>query len=65
MLHNTRNAIRRELEAPYQQRNWGSGWISGTAALVLALTGMGGVLCMHFPDWLTTPQLRAVLFSRG
>ena len=63
MPHLARAALRRELEAPYQARRWGSGWISGTAALIFSIAGLGAVLCMHFPDWLTTPQLREVLFQ--
>ena len=61
--HKARAALRRELEAPYQDRRWGSGWISGAAALIFSIAGLGAVLCMHFPDWLTTPQLREVLFQ--
>ena len=63
MPHKARAALRRELEAPYQDRRWGSGWISGAAALIFSIAGLGAVLCMHFPDWLTTPQLREVLFQ--
>lgn len=63
MPYNPRTALRRELEAPHHARRWGSGWISGAAALVLSLAGLGAVLCMHFPDWLTTPQLRTLLLQ--
>ena len=63
MPHKARAALRRELEAPHQERRWGSGWISGTAALIFSIAGLGAVLCMHFPDWMTTPQLREVLFQ--
>lgn len=39
-------------------RQFGTGWISGTIGVVLALVGLGGVLCFHFPEYLTIPDLR-------
>src|ERR1700693_2428424 len=38
----------------------GEGNISGWIAVVLGLLSVLGVLCFHFPDFLTTPQLRQV-----
>jgi sterol desaturase/sphingolipid hydroxylase (fatty acid hydroxylase superfamily) len=38
----------------------GSGWASGTTAVFLGLLGLGGVLCLHFPELLTWPRLREV-----
>jgi sterol desaturase/sphingolipid hydroxylase (fatty acid hydroxylase superfamily) len=38
---------------------WGSGWISGVLAVTCGALGLGGVLCLLFPDWLTTPDARA------
>jgi len=46
----------------------GHGWISGVLSIVLGLMGLGGVLCLLFPDLLTTPSLRAIYpvpFMRG
>jgi lathosterol oxidase len=43
-----------------EPRAFGSGWISGTASVVLGLMGLGAVLCLLFPAELTTPELRAV-----
>lgn len=40
-------------------RGFGSGWISGTLAVTCGALGFGGVLCLLFPDWLTTPDARA------
>jgi lathosterol oxidase len=40
-------------------RGFGSGWISGTLAVTCGALGCGGVLCLLFPDWLTTPEARA------
>ena len=42
-------------EAP---RRFGTGWISGTLAIVLGLLSIFAVLCLHFPQWLTLPELR-------
>ena len=47
---------------------FGSGWISGVLSTVLGTMGMGGVLAILFPTYLTTPDLRAVYpmeFMRG
>lgn len=43
-------------EAP---KRFGTGWISGVAAVVLGLLCVAAVLCLHFPQWLTLPELRA------
>jgi lathosterol oxidase len=39
---------------------FGSGWISGVLAVTCAALGYGGVLCLLFPSWLTTPSARAL-----
>ena len=39
-------------------RRFGSGWISGTLSVTLGALGYGGVLCLLFPDLLTTPDAR-------
>ena len=41
-----------------ESTRFGSGWISGTLAAVLGAIGLGAVLCFHFPDLLTMPELR-------
>jgi sterol desaturase/sphingolipid hydroxylase (fatty acid hydroxylase superfamily) len=38
----------------------GSGWISGVLAVTCGVLGYGGVLCLLFPSWLTTPDARAL-----
>jgi sterol desaturase/sphingolipid hydroxylase (fatty acid hydroxylase superfamily) len=38
---------------------FGSGWISGVLAVVFGALAYGGVLCLLFPSWLTTPDARA------
>ena len=39
-------------------RRFGTGWISGVLAVVLGLLCVSAVLCLHFPEWLTLPDLR-------
>src|SRR5438046_9614664 len=40
-------------------RQFGSGWVSGVLAATCGALGYGGVLCLLFRDWLTTPAARA------
>lgn len=40
--------------------HFGSGWISGVLAITLGGIGLGAVLCFHFPQILTMPELRRV-----
>ena len=51
--------IRRELEAPRDLRWLGSGWLSGSGALLCGIVAMTLVLCLRFPAVLTTPELAA------
>src|SRR3990172_11873146 len=38
----------------------GRRWLLGIVSLFLAALAAFAVLCLHFPHWLTTPELRAV-----
>ena len=40
-------------------RRFGTGWISGVLAVALGLLCVAAVLCLHFPQWLTVPELRS------
>ena len=40
--------------------HFGTGWISGTASVFFSLLGLGGALCLHFPQLLTLPDARPV-----
>lgn len=40
-------------------RHFGTGWLSGVLAIVLGLLALLAVLCLHFPQYLTLPELRA------
>ncbi|HWU00619.1 MAG TPA: sterol desaturase family protein [Terriglobales bacterium] len=53
-----RQALRADLQSEKQDRRFGSGWISGVFALFFAMAGLVAVLCLRFPDVLTTPMLR-------
>lgn len=40
-------------------RRFGTGWISGVLAVVLGVLSVAAVLSLHFPQWLTVPELRS------
>ena len=56
-----RESLRADLAAEKQDRKFGTGWISGVLALALAMAGLITVLCIRFPNLLTTPMLREQL----
>ena len=41
--------------------HFGSGWIGGTTSVFLGTLAVGGVACFHFPELLTSPEIRAQL----
>lgn len=49
-----------ELERPRTERPFGSGWLSGSAALLCAITANLMVVALRNPDLLTTPELAMV-----
>jgi sterol desaturase/sphingolipid hydroxylase (fatty acid hydroxylase superfamily) len=56
-----REALRADLQSEQAERKFGTGWISGVLALACALAGLITVLCIRYPNVLTTPMLRAQL----
>lgn len=40
-------------------RHVGTGWLSGVLGIVLGLLALLAVLCLHFPQYLTLPELRS------
>jgi sterol desaturase/sphingolipid hydroxylase (fatty acid hydroxylase superfamily) len=52
--------LRQDLEAAPEERFFGSGWVSGVLALALSVVGLGAVLCLSFPDFLTMPDARKI-----
>ncbi len=63
MISKIRQHLRNELEAPADQRRFGTGWISGVLALILGVAALAATVCMVFPDVSTTPQLRGAYAS--
>ena len=53
-------ALVAELETPRTNRRFGSGWLSGTGALLAALVSLVAVTVLHWPAMLTTPELRVI-----
>ena len=54
------NKVRAELEAPREQRLFGSGWISGSIGILAGIVGFVMVLILRNPQLTTVPQLAAV-----
>jgi hypothetical protein len=52
--------VRQELKALAPDRKFGSGWISGVLAFVLAVLGLGVVLCLCYPQFLTVADARGM-----
>lgn len=51
------HALTRDLQAPIEQRRFGSGWFAGFFALLMAAAGFGLVVALRWPDWFATPEL--------
>jgi sterol desaturase/sphingolipid hydroxylase (fatty acid hydroxylase superfamily) len=63
ILHELRLRLRADLESPEELRQLGTGWLSGTAALIFSVAGLFFVLCLRFPTLLTIPQARPLYES--
>ena len=59
-VHDVRQKIRAELEAPSGLRRFGSGWISGVLGLVLGLVGLSLVLALLMPGAFATPEMHGL-----
>jgi len=44
----------------HEPTSFGYGFISGIVSAILGIAGFGAVLCLHFPQYLTHPDLRAI-----
>jgi sterol desaturase/sphingolipid hydroxylase (fatty acid hydroxylase superfamily) len=60
---NLRRVLRGELEIDRSERGFGTGWISGTLAVVTAVASLALALCRYAPDLLIAPQLRGAVTS--
>ncbi len=59
-MKNILRPIVTELETPREERPFGSGWLSGTGALLASLTSFVAAGILHWPELLSTPQLHAI-----
>jgi sterol desaturase/sphingolipid hydroxylase (fatty acid hydroxylase superfamily) len=50
--------VQAELEVDRDLRRFGSGWLSGTVALLAAIAGLAMVVVMRFPAWFSMPELK-------
>lgn len=50
----------KEIEAPVEGTQFGSGWISGVISATLGVMGFLAVLCLRYPALLTSPHLREI-----
>src|SRR5262249_51957537 len=41
-----------------ESSGFGTGWWSGVGSVFFGVLAVGSVLCLHFPDLLTTPDFR-------
>jgi sterol desaturase/sphingolipid hydroxylase (fatty acid hydroxylase superfamily) len=58
IVNSLRRKIRADLESPPEQRRLGSGWVSGTAALIVSVAAMFFVLCLRYPNLVALEPLR-------
>jgi sterol desaturase/sphingolipid hydroxylase (fatty acid hydroxylase superfamily) len=63
VIREVRKKLRSDLESPPEMRRFGTGWISGVAALIMAVAGLFLVLCLRYPGLLTLPAIRSVYDS--
>jgi sterol desaturase/sphingolipid hydroxylase (fatty acid hydroxylase superfamily) len=60
MIRKIRLTIRNDLEAPSEERAFGSGWLSGVAALILGLAGLFLLLSSQYPNFFSMKELSAI-----
>jgi len=52
--------VRSELEAPREERVFGSGWIAGSLGILAGLTGLSMVIVLRNPSLTSVPQLSVI-----
>jgi sterol desaturase/sphingolipid hydroxylase (fatty acid hydroxylase superfamily) len=57
MINQLRLAIRNDLESPAEQRHFGSGWISGVAAIIFSLAGLLLLISGQYPTIFSMQEL--------
>ncbi|WP_298291401.1 sterol desaturase family protein [uncultured Litoreibacter sp.] len=56
--------LKDNLDRPREERPFGSGWLSGSGALLAGITGMLLVVVMHYPGIFQTPDLQEFVTLR-
>ncbi len=64
MLGSLVSRIRKELETPGADRWFGSGWLSGSGALLAGIVSVVLAVALKYP-WLTTPELAIITQTWG
>lgn len=59
-IRDVRTKLRSELEAPREERPFGSGWLSGTLGLLAGSAALLMVIALRYPGLFTTPELAVV-----
>ena len=54
-------ALPKEMESLKGSATFVSGWLGDVSALLLATIGLLSVLCLHYPDLLTVPEIQAAI----
>jgi sterol desaturase/sphingolipid hydroxylase (fatty acid hydroxylase superfamily) len=57
MINKLRIAIRNDLEAPAEQRKFGTGWLSGVTAIIASLAGLLLLLSWQYPAMFSMKEL--------
>jgi sterol desaturase/sphingolipid hydroxylase (fatty acid hydroxylase superfamily) len=60
MIKKIRLAIRNDLEATEEERQFGTGWLSGLAALILSVSSLFLLISQRYPEWLSMKELSVI-----
>lgn len=60
MIQKLRLAIRNDLEAPAEQRTFGSGWLSGVGAIITSIAGLLLLLSWQYPNFFSMKELASL-----
>lgn len=50
-----------ELESTEYHKSFGRGWISGTIALIISVASLFTVICLKYPTFFVTPEMRKIV----
>ena len=60
MISKIRLAIRNDLEASEEERQFGTGWLSGLVALILSVSSLFLLISQRYPEWLSMKELSVI-----